>query len=92
MSSNSYIFIAIIVACVIFFVICLIRKRPDLIVNFGLRACLGTAVIYLLNMILNSKGYNISVGINAATILTNGIFGLPGFIMLYGLAAYYAKG
>ncbi len=89
---DSYIFIGIIAACIVFFVICLIRKRPDLIVDFGLRACIGTVGIYLLDFILKNRGLDISVGINAATILTNGLLGLPGFLMLYGLAAYYSFG
>jgi inhibitor of the pro-sigma K processing machinery len=86
---ESYIFIGIIVVCVIFIAACVIKRRPDLLVNFGLRACIGTAGIYLLNLVLKSKGFNVNVGINAATIITNGLLGIPGFIMLYGLAVYY---
>jgi inhibitor of the pro-sigma K processing machinery len=89
---ESIIFIGVIIACVIFIVICLIRRRPDLIVDFGLRACIGTAGIYILDMILKSKGYGINVGINGASVLTNGLLGLPGFLMLYGLAVYYSSG
>lgn len=86
---ESYIFIGIIVVCVIFIAACVIKRRPDLLVNFGLRACIGTAGIYVLNLVLKSKGFNVNVGINAATIITNGLLGIPGFIMLYGLAVYY---
>lgn len=89
---DSYIFIGIIAACVLFIVICLVRKRPDLIVNFGMRAFIGTAGIYLLDFILKSRGWDVCVGINAATVLTNGFLGLPGFLMLYGLAVYYSFG
>lgn len=92
MSMDSIIFIGIIAACLVFLAICLVRRRPDLIVNFGLRSCIGTAGIYILDFILQSKGYDLGVGINAATILTNGLLGIPGFIMLYGLAAYYTAG
>jgi inhibitor of the pro-sigma K processing machinery len=89
MSTDSIIFIGVIAVCLVFIVICAIRKRPELIVNFGLRSCIGIVGIYIVNMILKSKGYDISVGINGATILTSGILGVPGFLMLYGLAAYY---
>jgi inhibitor of the pro-sigma K processing machinery len=87
---NSYIFIAIIVACVIFIIACIVKRRPDLIVDFALRACFGTAGIYLLNLALSTQGYAVNVGINGATILANGLLGLPGFLLLYGLSLYYS--
>lgn len=80
----------IIVACLIFIAICVIRKRADLVIDFLLRACVGTAGIYLLDFVLGISGYQISVGINAFSILSNGLLGLPGFILLYGLAFYYS--
>lgn len=89
---ESIIFIIIIVACLIFIGVCVVKRRPDMIINFGLRTCIGTLGIYLTDFILRSKGYDISVGINGATILTNGLLGLPGFLMLYGLAVYYTMG
>ncbi len=87
---NSYIFIAIIIACVVFITVCVIRRRPDLLLDFALRACFGTAGIYLLNLALSIQGYSMNVGINAVTILTNGFLGLPGFLLLYGLSLYYS--
>ncbi len=87
---NSYIFIAIIIACVIFIGVCVIRRRPDLLIDFVLRACFGTAGIYLLNLAFSIQGYPISVGVNGATVLTNGLLGLPGFLLLYGLSLYYS--
>ena len=87
---NSYLFIAIIVACIIFIAVCIVRRRPDLIVDFALRACFGTAGIYLLNLALSTQGYTVIVGINGATILTSGLLGLPGFLLLYGLSLYYS--
>ncbi|MBH1941011.1 pro-sigmaK processing inhibitor BofA family protein [Mobilitalea sibirica] len=89
MNQNSIILLAIIIICVVFIAVCLIKRRPDLIVDFGLRAAIGTAGIYLLDFILRSRGYDFTVGINGLTVLTNGLLGLPGFIMLYGLAFYY---
>ncbi|MBP1756148.1 MAG: putative rane protein [Firmicutes bacterium] len=87
---NSYIFIAIIIACVVFITVCVIRRRPDLLLDFALRACFGTAGIYLLNLALGSQGYSVNVGINSVTILTNGLLGLPGFLLLYGISLYYS--
>lgn len=87
---ENYIFIGIIVSCVLFIAICLIRRRPDLLINFALRAFVGAAAICLLDFLLKSKGYNITVGINSITVLSNGLLGFPGFLLLYGLSIYYA--
>jgi len=87
---ESIIFAIIIASCIVFIGICIIRRRPDLILNFALRAFVGTAGIYLLDFVLRLGGYQISVGINAVTVLSNGLLGLPGFILLYGLAFYYS--
>lgn len=87
---EKLILIIIIIACVAFIGFCIIRKRSDLIMDFLLRAFVGTAGIYLLDFVLRLGGYHISVGVNAFTILSNGILGLPGFILLYGLAFYYS--
>jgi inhibitor of the pro-sigma K processing machinery len=88
---ENYILIGIIVACLVFILVCAIKRRPDLIVSFALRASLGIAGIYLLDLILRTKGVEINVGINAGSVLVNGLLGLPGFILLYGLAFYYSR-
>ena len=61
-----------------------------MLIDFVLRTCFGTAAIYLLNLALGLQGYSINVAINGATALTNGLLGLPGFLLLYGLSLYYA--
>lgn len=86
---ENFILIGIIIACLVFIGVCIAKRRPDLIVDFALRACIGTAGIYILDLVLRSKGYNINVGINEVSIITNGLLGLPGFILLYGVAIYY---
>lgn len=86
---DSILLLAIIIICMVFIVICAIKRRPDLIVNFILRASLGTAGIYLLDMVLTGKGYDINVGINGLTVMGNGLLGLPGFLLFYSLAIYY---
>lgn len=87
---ESTILIGIIIVCLVFIGICLIKRRPDLLVDFAVRAFAGTAGIYALDLLLRTQGYNMNVGINPVTVLSNGLLGLPGFIMLYGLAIYYS--
>ncbi|TAH66287.1 MAG: hypothetical protein EWM47_10310 [Anaerolineaceae bacterium] len=87
---ESIILAIIIVACLVFIGICIIKKRLDLLMDFLLRAFVGTAGIYLLDFVLSISGYQITVGINVFTVLSNGLLGLPGFILLYGLAFYYS--
>ena len=89
---ESIIFIGVIVACVITLLICILKRRPDLIVNFVLRASIGAAGICVLDFALSSIGNGMSVGINGVTVLTNGLLGLPGFLLLYGLSFYYSFG
>lgn len=87
---ESIIFTIIIIVCLIFIGVSIIKKRFDWIVDFFLRAMVGTAGIYLLDFVLTLCGYQVKVGLNAFTILSNGILGLPGFVLLYGLAFYYS--
>lgn len=86
---ENIVLIIIIIICVVFITVSIIRHKPDQIANFLLRACVGTAGIYLLDFLLGLGGYHISVGVNVVTILSNGLLGLPGFVLLYGLAFYY---
>ncbi len=86
---EKIILVGIIVICIGFIAFCLIRRRPDLLVDFALRACVGTAGVCLLDFVLKSQGYHFTVGVNGVTVLSNGLLGLPGFILLYGLSMYY---
>jgi hypothetical protein len=86
---ENKIIIGMIVIGIALIIVCIVRHRVDLIVNFVLRAVLGTAGIYVLELVLKSMGYAINLGINSVTVLVNGILGLPGFLLLYALAIYF---
>ncbi len=90
MSIENMILIGIIVACIAYIGVCVVRRRPDLIVNFILRASAGTAGICVVNLALQSQGYGISIAVNGVSVLANGLLGLPGFLLLFGLAVYYS--
>lgn len=83
------ILLLIIIVCIMFIVLCIVKRRPDLILELGLRALIGVAAMYLLNFLLTLKGSQVAVAVNGGTALINGLLGLPGLIMLYGLALYY---
>lgn len=86
---ESQIFVIIIVICVGLLLFGLIKHRFDLLVNFGLRIIVGLLGIYLLNGILNSFKLTLGVGTNGITALTIGLLGVPGFLLVYGIAAYF---
>ena len=58
------------------------------VLNFVMRAVLGTIAIYFINTALEKVGISLGVGINAATVLTSGILGFPGLLVLYGIGIY----
>lgn len=58
------------------------------VLNVVMRGILGTIAIYFINAALEKMGISISVGINAATVLTSGILGFPGLLALYGIGFY----
>ena len=58
------------------------------ILNFLLRGILGTIAIYFINGALAKMGISLGIGINAATVLTSGILGFPGVVVLYAIGIY----
>lgn len=63
-------------------------KKAEWLLNFVLRSIMGTIAIYFINMGITFLGFTTVVGINAASVLTTGILGIPGIVMLYGLSLY----
>ena len=76
-------------AAVILFIISFIVKKTEWLINFTLRGIIGTIALYFINMGVMALGAAVTVGINIATVLTTGILGLPGIILLYGLSVYH---
>lgn len=58
------------------------------LINILMRSILGTIGIYFINAALAMAGISLGVGINAVTVLTSGILGIPGLIALYGVGIY----
>lgn len=76
---------AILGVCLIVLAIGAMGRRVEWLVNFILRAVMGSIGIYCLNYILASRQIAVAVGINPLTVLTSGILGFPGVAVLYGI-------
>lgn len=71
--------------CMIVLLIGAFGRKIEWIINFVLRAVMGTIGIYFLNSFLLAREISVAVGINPVTVLTSGILGFPGLVVLYGI-------
>ena len=76
---------AILLVCLVVLAIGAMGKKVEWLVNFILRAVMGTIGIYGLNFLLASQQFPVAVGINPLTVLTSGFLGFPGVSVLYGI-------
>ncbi len=70
--------------CIFVLMIGAFRKKTD----FIFRSVIGTVAVFFFNGFLVSQGFSIAIGINLITVLTSGILGFPGLLMLYGINLY----
>ena len=78
----------IIAVCGIVMLILAVKTNSHLILNFILRSITGSLAIFGLNFLLEIQGYSVSIGLNLGTVLTSGILGFPGVILLFGIKIY----
>ena len=76
---------SIIFLCFLVLLIGAFGRKAEWIINFVFRAILGTIGIYFMNNFLIARDISVSVGINPMTVLTSGILGFPGLVVLYGI-------
>jgi len=62
-----------------------LKKRAEWLLTFLLRGVTGTVMIYFINLLITSTNMGIEIGINPVTVLTTGILGFPGVLLLYGI-------
>lgn len=74
------------VLCIVLFIV-VIGKKMQVLLNFMIRIVLGGIGIIYANDFLDSQGIAISVGLNPVSLLTIGILGISGFVLLYGILA-----
>jgi pro-sigmaK processing inhibitor BofA len=65
-----------------------VEEDMEKVINLVMRSILGTIAIYFVNAALEKAGISLGVGINAVTVLTSGILGFPGLLVLYGIGIY----
>ena len=75
-------------AAVLLLILSFFVRKAEWLINFVLRSIMGTIAIYFINIWVTFLGFTTVVGINAASVLTTGILGIPGIVMLYGLSIY----
>jgi len=62
-----------------------LRKKAEWLLTFLFRAVTGTVLIYFMNFAIASYDMGFGIGINPVTVLTTGILGFPGVLLLYGI-------
>ena len=77
--------VTILAVCLIVLAIGAMGRKVEWLVNFVLRAVMGTVGIYAINYMLAARQFHVAVGINPFTVLTSGILGFPGVTVLYGI-------
>ena len=75
-------------AAVLLLILSFFARKAEWLLNFALRGIMGTIAIYFINMGVTFLGFTAVVGINAASVLTAGVLGIPGIMLLYGLSVY----
>lgn len=56
------------------------------IYRFLVRMILGMALVFFLNQVFDSAGIRLSVGYNPVSAVMTGTLGVPGVLLLYGVA------
>ncbi len=87
MNNNVAAFLIVLVVIVILLV-CAVLKKVEWLLNLAMRSILGAIAIYFVNLALAQWGIVPGIGINAVTVLTCGILGIPGLLALYGIGFY----
>ena len=64
------------------------KSRSHIILNFVFRSATGTLLIYCINQIMTVSGISLTIGLGPMAVLTSGLLGFPGVILLYGIKIY----
>ena len=78
-------FIIMLSALAVVLLIGALKKRAEWLLTFLFRGVVGTVMIYFINLAIVSNNMGFEIGINPVTVLTTGILGFPGVLLLYGI-------
>lgn len=73
--------------CILVLAIALVKKYLQTFFNFLVRVVLGAIGILAVNDFFQGQALQVAVGLNPATLLTIGVLGFGGFVMLYAIVA-----
>lgn len=65
------------------------KSKWDPLLNYLLRIAGGILGIVVVNLLLKTTGLTLNIGLNAYNLLVLGVLGTPGFLLLYGVGAYF---
>lgn len=85
---NSQGMLILIGVCAVVLLVVSLRNRAEWLLNFILRAVMGSLAILVINASLHGLGIFGGVGLNPVTVLTTGFLGFPGLAALYGIYFY----
>ena len=80
-------FLIIAVLGIVMFIIA-VKTNSNLVLDFIIRSISGALLIFVMNQWLEIEGYSWSVGLNPGTVLTSGMLGFPGVILLFSIKIY----
>lgn len=80
--------IAIVGVCALILLMGAVRKKKEWLLNLVLRTVLGTLAVVTVNMMMETAGMTVVVGVNLVTLLTSAFLGFPGLAALYGVQFY----
>lgn len=80
--------IAIVGVCALVLLMGAVRKKKEWLLNLVLRTVLGTLAVVTVNMMMETAGMTVVVGVNPVTLLTSAFLGFPGLAALYGVQFY----
>lgn len=80
--------VVIVIICLLVLCIGLLKKKAQFLLAFLVRLIVGVIAIIFTNKFFASQEMDLMVGVNPFSVLTIGVLGAGGFLLLYGIMAY----